>query len=248
MLEPFTFPATLHHPTTNHQIPVLVLLDSGAPLNLIDAAFLASLALPTVPMDPPLSLNTLDGSGFASGPASVITTPVKITVSVCASHVSLVATKSCYPIVLGLPWFVANNPNVDWPTRTLSLPAVDVVGAVAPVRAAAGEKIDLPAKYGDFADVFDPHGTDVLPQHRQYDCAIDLVEGAVAPWRPIYNLSLPEQEALRTYVDEALQKGFIRHSKSPAGASLMFVAKKSGELRPVVDYRFLNAVTVKNRY
>ena len=29
---------------------------------------------------------------------------------------------------------------------------------------------------------------------------------------------------------------------------IFFVKKKSGELRPVVDYRALNAITIKNRY
>ena len=50
------------------------------------------------------------------------------------------------------------------------------------------------------------------------------------------------------WIDEMLGKGYIRESKSPAAAPVFFIKKKDGSLRLVVDYRKLNAITVKNRY
>ncbi len=45
-----------------------------------------------------------------------------------------------------------------------------------------------------------------------------------------------------------MKKGYIRPSKSPYASSFFFIKKKSGELRPVQDYRKLNELTIKNRY
>ena len=53
---------------------------------------------------------------------------------------------------------------------------------------------------------------------------------------------------MKKYIDEALAAGFIRPSTSPAGAGFFFVGKKDGGLRPCIDFRGLNKVTVKNRY
>ncbi|CUA73551.1 Transposon Tf2-11 polyprotein [Rhizoctonia solani] len=57
-----------------------------------------------------------------------------------------------------------------------------------------------------------------------------------------------ESKELRKYLDKHLAKGTIQHSKSPAGAPVMFVKKSDGSLRLCMDYRKLNNITIKNRY
>ncbi|WVZ58893.1 hypothetical protein U9M48_009115 [Paspalum notatum var. saurae] len=49
-------------------------------------------------------------------------------------------------------------------------------------------------------------------------------------------------------IDELLEKGFIRKSTSPWALPVLLTEKKDGTLRMCVDYRGLNAVTVKNKY
>ncbi|GJR02420.1 putative reverse transcriptase domain-containing protein [Tanacetum coccineum] len=49
-------------------------------------------------------------------------------------------------------------------------------------------------------------------------------------------------------VPELYNKGFIRPSSSPWGASVLFVKKKDGSFQMCIDYRKLNKLTVKNRY
>ena len=50
------------------------------------------------------------------------------------------------------------------------------------------------------------------------------------------------------YIQSSLATGIIRPSSSPAGAGFFFVGKKDKSLRPCIDYRGLNNITVKNRY
>ena len=57
-----------------------------------------------------------------------------------------------------------------------------------------------------------------------------------------------ELKELKAQLKDLLDKGFIRPSISPWGASALFVKKKDGFLRMCIDYRQLNKVSIKNKY
>jgi hypothetical protein len=57
-----------------------------------------------------------------------------------------------------------------------------------------------------------------------------------------------ELAELKVQLNELLDKGYIRPSSSPWGCPMLFVKKKDQSLRLCVDYRPLNAVTIKNKY
>ncbi|GKB79685.1 putative reverse transcriptase domain-containing protein [Tanacetum coccineum] len=70
---------------------------------------------------------------------------------------------------------------------------------------------------------------------------------APVAWAP-YRLAPSEMKELAEQLKELSDKGFIRPSSSPWGASVLFVKKKDGSFRMCIDYRELNKLTVKNRY
>ncbi|KAH9250532.1 hypothetical protein BASA81_011637 [Batrachochytrium salamandrivorans] len=100
----------------------------------------------------------------------------------------------------------------------------------------------------EYADVFSKSNANKLPAHSEFDFGIDLEPGFHPPHGKVYSLTPKETQVMATYVQEQLDKNFIRPSTSPAAAPCFFVAKKDGDLRPVQDYRGLNAGTIKKRY
>ncbi|WVZ52217.1 hypothetical protein U9M48_003299 [Paspalum notatum var. saurae] len=100
----------------------------------------------------------------------------------------------------------------------------------------------------DFPDVF-PEELPGLPPDRDVEFKIDLIPGTALVSRRPYVMAPDELKELKTQLQEQLDKGFIRPSSSPWGCPALFVEKKDqGGKRLCVDYRPLNAITIKNKY
>ena len=111
------------------------------------------------------------------------------------------------------------------------------------------KKVKIPTKYSDFSDVFLKEKVSILLEATKLNQhAIELQEGQQPSYGPIYSLGPVELKTLKTYIETNLANDFIRPSKSPAGAPILFVGKPDGSLRLCVDYRGLNNLTIKNRY
>jgi hypothetical protein len=87
-----------------------------------------------------------------------------------------------------------------------------------------------------------------LPSKRQVDHAIEVMSGVAPPAKAPYRMNHEELKELKVQLEDFLAKGYIKPSKSPYGAIVLFVHKKDGTLRMCVHYRAFNKVTVKNRY
>jgi len=88
-----------------------------------------------------------------------------------------------------------------------------------------------------------------MPLRKLYDHAIDFMEGTKLPkLAKVYPLSLVKRNSLDTWIDKELRKGYICLFTSPIAAPFFFVKKHNGSLQPVMDYRALNAITIKNHY
>ena len=94
----------------------------------------------------------------------------------------------------------------------------------------------VPPSLHDYLDIFSKESADELPHHAPYDHAITLQPGISPPFGPIYLLSEVELRALKEYLQEHLNKGFIRAFISSAGAPIIFVRKSDGSLHLCVDY------------
>jgi transposase InsO family protein len=106
----------------------------------------------------------------------------------------------------------------------------------------------VPDYLREFDNMFSKDSFDVLPESKPWDHAIELVPGAEPAGCKVYPLSPSEQRELDGFLQENLDPGRIRPSKSPMASPVFFTKKKDGGLRLVQDYRALNAVTVKNKY
>ena len=66
------------------------------------------------------------------------------------------------------------------------------------------------------------------------------------PYKRPYLISKDELLVVKKYIDEHLNKGFIRPSMSPAAAPILLAKKPGGGIRFCVDYRGLNTIIIKN--
>ena len=75
--------------------------------------------------------------------------------------------------------------------------------------AEASDLSNVPSKYHEFADIFSEIKAEDFAPHYSYDLKINLKEGAQPPVGPIYSLLSSKQEALKEFIEENLNMGFI---------------------------------------
>ena len=183
-----------------------------------------------------------------------------------------------YDAILGWPWIYQEDPDCQFRTGTWKYresntvheidatemfelerlgapiyavfvtPAIPMRSDCVELNAMDTQDITLPPEYAEYAEVFSEEEAAKFPDSTRVEHSIPVEEGAEVPYGPIYSLSANELRVLREYIKSSLVKGWIRLSKSPTGALILFVPKKDEGLRLYVDYRGLNRVTVKNRH
>jgi hypothetical protein len=97
----------------------------------------------------------------------------------------------------------------------------------------------------EYPDVF-PDDLPGMPPDMDVEFVIELQPGIAPISKRPYRMPPKELAELKIQLQEFLDKGYIRPSSSPWGSPALFVKKKDGSLRMCVDYRPLNAVTIKN--
>ncbi|CCO35653.1 hypothetical protein RSOLAG1IB_11665 [Rhizoctonia solani AG-1 IB] len=146
--------------------------------------------------------------------------------------------------MLGTPWLILANPDINWRTLEVLL--------CPPVEASASEIAppitSIPEEFKAFQKVFSDNFFTTLPAHCSYDGEIPLEDGKDMPYGPIYPMTPSETAPLKEHIDSELAAGKICPITSPAGVPMMFVKRADGRLCLVVDYCHLNAITIKDCY
>jgi hypothetical protein len=87
-----------------------------------------------------------------------------------------------------------------------------------------------------------------LPPRRACDHSIPLIPGAQPVNIRPYRFSPAMKNEIEQQIQDMLSKGLIQHSQSAFSSSVLLVKKKDKSWRFCVDYRHLNALTVKCKY
>ncbi|GJS19636.1 putative reverse transcriptase domain-containing protein [Tanacetum coccineum] len=209
-----------------------MLFDSGADISFVSSTFGAFLDITPSTLDTSYAVKLAGGRiletnvvlrgctlGLLGHPFDIDLMPVEL---------------GSFDIIIGMDWLAKYHVLIICDEKVVRIPYGDEVLIIR------GDD------YGN-KKVF-PDDLPGLPPTRQVEFQINLAPGAAHVARTLYRLTLAKMQELSTQLHELCDKGFIRPSSPPWGASVLFVKKKDGSFRMCIDYRELNKLTVKNRY
>ena len=187
-------------------------------------------------------------------------------------------TELKFEAILGLPWLaqVQASATIDWVNKSLRFNKVETKAAPPPSRVIMSA-IELNSMLADDVDgedevfvisiqkVLEPDSRvsklvkeyssvfpDALPLELPPDRGsafrIVLRPGTRPKVRPMKRYSHTDMESLKKEIESLLNAGLIKTSESEFGAQILFVNKKDGTRRMVIDYRSLNEDTVRDVY
>jgi hypothetical protein len=157
-------------------------------------------------------------------------------------------------VILGMEILVRWGVRIDCAQRTVHLSAPDGQEVTVSASEPSGILCQMEARPTDgirvgseFPDVF-PDDLPGMPPDRDIEFSIDLLPGTTPIAKRPYRMAPIEHEEVKKTVNKLLAKGYICRSFSPWAFPVLLVEKKDGAKRMCVDYRDLNAVTIKNKY
>ena len=100
----------------------------------------------------------------------------------------------------------------------------------------------------DYEDVFPSDLPAGLPPKRALTHGINIIPGSKPISKPPHHLNASEASEVEWQLADYVQRGFIWPSLSPWASPILLVKKKDGSMRMCIDYRGVNAITIKNKY
>lgn len=244
---------------------VSILVDSGSSHTFINSAVAQSLS-GVQPLSPAVHVQVANGAVLQCT-SHIPSADWSIQGYHFSTNLKLLPLSS-YDMILGLDWLASFSPmQVHWDQKWISIPyegsAAVLLGDIPSLPAGSvlqlcliqADTPELPATtlppavqslVTEFASLFVPLSG--LPPSRHCDHAIPLIPGAQPVFvRPYHYAPLLKNEIERQ-VSDMLQQGLIQKSTSAFASPVLLVKKKDQSWRFCVDYRQLNAITVKGKY
>src|SRR6266702_4814161 len=247
--------------TSNAMADIKALVDSGATDCFMSESFIQCMKLGKQPLQKPQRIWNIDNTPNQAGE---ITHYITLEVQNIGNE----------DIILGYPWMAAFEPQFTWKNGVIHekelpiiLRSVNPFILGDPIIARTKEessritattstelaikaqqyvkKVEVPKEYQQFAKIFSEQESKRFPPKRAWDHAIEFKKDAPeAIDCKVYPMNRIEDEAVQKFLKDKLEKGYIRESKSPYASSFFFIRKKDGKMRPVQDYRKINAITI----
>lgn len=243
--------------------PLVILVDSGSSHSFLHSSFAAvvrgarALSVPSV-------VTIADGSSIQ---CSSEIPNAEWSVQSFSFHSTLkLLPIGSFDMILGMDWLQAFSPmKVDWTQRQMTIPYgakhITPQGSQADgapcnllrlyqvsdsAHAPASVHPDIQQLLDSFSHLFaEPTA---LPPWRQCDHTIPLVPGAQPVAVRQYRYLPTLKSEIEAQVTDMLQQGIVWPSSSVFSSPVLLVRKKDGSWRFCVDYRQLNALTVKTKF
>ena len=248
------------------------MMDTGAEISVISKAAAQRLGLKIIPSRTAIAM--MDGS---SSTVAGETETVSVDVSGRVVQLKFIVGKlRGHEALLGVNWFAKARAMIDPANRCLFFKAERRSaghknrGAEKPVMAAKQYQDSKELEVRDKNTVLDIEQSlelsereqllklmeryaDIFASNLRNKCAnvkpIAITVNDPRPiWRHPYKHSLAERKTIQKEVEEMLQAGVIRESRSPWGSAIIGVPKKDGTIRMCVDYRQLNERTTSDLF
>jgi len=259
-------PKTMQFTGVIQGITVLILVDSGSTNSFLSDRVVQQLSdISLVPVD--LSVKMANGGLMQC--TSVMPACSWEMQGHKFAHDLRVLHLHSYDLIIGMDWLELYSPmKIHWGHKWMAIPyqghtiLLQGINADNPDElviqllsvqlqgSSLEPKSQLPAEIADllveFQVVFSVPTE--LPPIRDCDHSIPLIEGArpvnVRPYRYPPHL----KDEIERQVTEMLKQGIIQPSASPFSSPVLLVKKKDGSWRFCVDYRYLNALTIRGQF
>jgi hypothetical protein len=203
----------------------VALLDSGATENFMNIRYAQKTGLPIQRLTKERRLFNVDGTQNKAGSLKYFTDITTRTGERSTRLRYYLTDLGENQVILGYPWFASTQPQIDWVKGWIDYAQLPIVlrsddadraifsartkGRRAVIKTIQVDK-QIPYQYKMFADVFSDEESNKLPPSWLWDHKIELKPGAPSTLisRTI-KLSAAEQQELKKFVDEHLERGTI---------------------------------------